>query len=56
MASANSGYSVVPVQKIFFPLRIIQLLLGVIVLGLSAYHLSLFTGTGYTYDVSFLPR
>ncbi|KAF2670940.1 hypothetical protein BT63DRAFT_453311 [Microthyrium microscopicum] len=42
MSSPQNGYSVVPVQKVFLPLRIVQLILGVAVLGISAYHLSLY--------------
>ncbi|KAF2117891.1 hypothetical protein BDV96DRAFT_644229 [Lophiotrema nucula] len=38
---ASAGYSVVPVQKAFTPIRIIQLVLALIVLGLSAYPVSL---------------
>ena len=52
MSSARAGYSVVPVPKAFFPLRIVQLVFGLIVLGISAYHVSLYSGTGYSYDVS----
>lgn len=43
---AGSGYSVVPVQGAFTPLRIIQVILGVAVLGLSCYPVSLYTSTG----------
>jgi hypothetical protein len=43
----NNGYSVVPVQKAFTALRIIQVILGIIILGLSAYPVSLTSGYGY---------
>ncbi|KAF2684250.1 hypothetical protein K458DRAFT_39236 [Lentithecium fluviatile CBS 122367] len=46
---AGSGYSVVPVQKAFMALRIIQLILGLAVLGLSCYPVSLTSGYYYSY-------
>jgi hypothetical protein len=49
MSSAN-GYSVVPVQNVFLPLRIVQMILTVGVFGIAAYHLSL----DATYDVRLL--
>ncbi|KIX93439.1 uncharacterized protein Z520_10858 [Fonsecaea multimorphosa CBS 102226] len=39
--SSGEGYSVVPVQRIFLPLRIIQMVFTVIVFGIACYHLSL---------------
>ncbi|KAH7128163.1 hypothetical protein B0J11DRAFT_504648 [Dendryphion nanum] len=49
MGSSAAGYSVVPVQKAFTALRIIQVIFGVIVLGLSAYLVSLTTSYGSSY-------
>ncbi|EXJ72657.1 uncharacterized protein A1O5_03803 [Cladophialophora psammophila CBS 110553] len=42
--SSDEGYSVVPVQRIFFPLRIIQMVFTVGVFGIACYHLSLYSG------------
>lgn len=42
MVSAKAGHSAGPVPKAFLPLRIIQLLLGLVLLGLSAYHIVAF--------------
>ncbi|KAH0843730.1 hypothetical protein FOPE_09040 [Fonsecaea pedrosoi] len=39
--SSGEGYSVVPVQRIFFPFRIVQMILTVFVFGIACYHLSL---------------
>ncbi|TLD27413.1 hypothetical protein E2P81_ATG10701 [Venturia nashicola] len=38
MRSAQSSYSVAPFPKAFFPLRILQLILGLALLGISAYY------------------
>ncbi|OQV10895.1 Membrane-associating domain-containing protein [Cladophialophora immunda] len=38
---SGEGYSVVPVQRAFLPLRIIQMVFTVIVFGIACYHLSL---------------
>jgi hypothetical protein len=46
---AGSGYTVVPVQKAFTALRIIQVIIGVAVLGLSCYPVSLTSGYGSAY-------
>lgn len=50
--SSGSGYSVVPVQRVFLPLRIVQMVFAVVVFGIAAYHLSLLA----SYDVSTGPR
>jgi hypothetical protein len=50
MPSPNAGYSVVPVPAAFLPLRIIQLIFGLAVLGCSAYWVNL--AAGFSYDVS----
>lgn len=51
---AGSGYIVVPVQKAFTALRIIQVIIGVAVLALSCYPVSLTSGYGsaYIFEVS----
>jgi hypothetical protein len=51
MSAENNGYSVIPVQGVMLPLRILQLIFGLGVLGISAYHLSLVVPYGITYDV-----
>jgi len=50
----GSGYTVVPVQKAFTALRIIQVIIGVAILGLSCYPVSLTSGYGsaYIFEVS----
>jgi hypothetical protein len=53
MLSPNQGYFVLPITWVLFPFRVIQLIIGLAVLGISAYHLSLFVPYGITYDVSF---
>jgi hypothetical protein len=50
--SSAAGYSIVPIQKVIIPLRIIQLVFGLVVLGISAYQVSLYAGSGYSSDVS----
>jgi hypothetical protein len=54
---AGSGYTVVPVQKAFTALRIIQVIIGVAILGLSCYPVSLTSGYGsaYIFEVSLPP-
>jgi len=44
----SNGYSVVPVQKAFTALRIIQVILSIIILGLAAYVVSLTNSYGYS--------
>ncbi|OAP58424.1 hypothetical protein AYL99_07514 [Fonsecaea erecta] len=39
--SSEQGYSVVPVQRIFLPIRIVQMVFTVIIFGIACYHLSL---------------
>ncbi|KAE9977342.1 hypothetical protein BLS_001474 [Venturia inaequalis] len=46
MFSAKAGHSAGSVPKAFLPLRIIQLLLGLVLLGLSAYHVVAFLKNG----------
>lgn len=49
MSTPRTGYS----HKLLIPLRIIQLILGLGVLGISAYHIHMHRATYITYDVGY---